>query len=384
MESSGLFPFWPPKWGMAKVRDVLDALEAIAPRRYAASWDKIGLQVGDPDATVSRAVVSLDRSLGAVEACQREGAQLLLSHHPLIFAPVQTVDTRRHDTRTILALAQSGIHFVAAHTNWDAARGGVNDALSSLLGLQDVKAFGMGSEVRSSKLVFFVPPNAAEAVIDAVSAAGAGVIGAYTRCAFLSEGKGTYIGGEGTNPAIGEPGRRETVEEVRVEMVVPGGREAAVTRALIAANPYEEPAFDLIPLQSNVEQPTGRVGRLETPLSLREVLTLVDDRLETRSLAWGAPDKRIKKVAVFGGSADSEWVAAQRADADLLVTGEVKQHLALEASESGMCLFSSGHYATEQPGVVALRERMALAMPEIEWILFTPEAGRSGRPFFGG
>jgi putative NIF3 family GTP cyclohydrolase 1 type 2 len=73
---------------------------------------------------------------------------------------------------------------------------------------------------------------------------------------------------------------------------------------------------------------------------------------------------------------------AQRVDADLLVTGEVKQHLALEASESGMCLLSSGHYATEQPGVVALRDRMAAAMPEIEWTVFVPEPGHAGRPFF--
>jgi dinuclear metal center YbgI/SA1388 family protein len=368
---------------MAKVRDVLSALEAIAPRRFAASWDKIGLQVGDPDAEVTRAVVSLDRSLAAVETCIQEGAQLLLSHHPLIFAPVQTVDTRRHDTRTILKLAQNGIHFVTAHTNWDAAHGGVNDALATLLGLRDVKPFGMGSEVKSSKLVFFVPAASADATIDAVSKAGAGVIGAYTRCAFLTDGRGTFFGGEGTTPTVGEAGRQETVEEVRVEMTVPGGREASVTRALVGAHPYEEPAFDILPLQGTVEQPTGRVGRLEAPLSLRDALAFVDSRLGTQSLAWGDPAKRIRKVAVFGGSADSEWMNAQRLDADLLVTGEVKQHIALEASESGMCLFSSGHYATEQPGVVALRECLAEAVPEIEWSVFAPEPGQAGRPFFG-
>lgn len=355
-----------------KVRDVLGALETIAPRRFAASWDKIGLQVGDPDATVFRAVVSLDRSLAAVEVCRQRGAELLLAHHPLIFAPVQTVDTRRHDTRTILGLAQSGVQFVAAHTNWDAARGGVNDALAELLGLQDVKPFGMGSEVRSSLLVFYSPAEASEAIIDAISAVGGGVIGEMRRCAFVGPGEGIYSGDEGP----------VTSEAVRIEMTIPGGREAAATRALVGAHPYGAPAYQLIPLQGALEQPTGRVGRLESPLTLREALSLVDERLGTRSLAWGDPEKRIKKVAVFGGSADSEWMAAQRVDADLLVTGEVKQHVALEASESGMCLFSSGHFATEQPGVVALRERMAEALPEIEWSVFTPEAGLAGRPFY--
>lgn len=349
---------------MAKVRDVLDALESIAPGRFAASWDKIGLQVGDPNAAVSRAVVSLDRSLAAVSACQQGGAELLLSHHPLIFAPVQTLDTRRHDTRTMLELAKSGIQFIAAHTNWDAAKGGVNDALAARLGLEMIQEFGMASEVRRYKLIFLVPADSAEAVAQAVSKAGAVPADGYHRCAFFAEG-------------LSEE------REVRVELVVPEGKESGVIRNLIAAHPSEDVAYDLIPLQPVREQPTGRLGVINA-MSLAELVALVDERLETRSLAWGDPAQKIRKVAVFGGAADSEWIAAQRANADALITGEVKQHIALEASESGMGILSSGHYATEQPGVEALRDRMAAAMPEVEWALFAPEPGRSGRPFFGG
>ncbi|MGV3617001.1 MAG: Nif3-like dinuclear metal center hexameric protein [Fimbriimonas sp.] len=334
---------------MAKVRDVLDVLETIAPRRFAAAWDKIGLQVGDGEAKVTRAVVSLDRSLAAVEACRRSGAELLLAHHPLIFAPVQTVDTRRHDTRTILALAQSGIAFVAAHTNWDAARDGINDALAHRLDLQEVRDFGMAAEVRSLKLTAAVNAFEADALAQALAEAGA-------RITWTS--------------APGPEGK------VRIEAVLPEGRETAIRRALRAS----ETAYDLTPLSATLEQPMGRVGRLPSPLSLAELVGLVDARLATRSLAWGDPAKRIRRVAVVGGAADSEWIAAQRADADVLISGEVKQHVALEASESGMCILSSGHYATEQPGVLALRDRLAESLPDVEWTAYTPPPGIAGRP----
>jgi putative NIF3 family GTP cyclohydrolase 1 type 2 len=163
-------------------------------------------------------------------------------------------------------------------------------------------------------------------------------------------------------------------------MILPEEREAAVTRALRQAHPYEEPAYDMVPMLPAREQPMGRVGLLPEPMRLEEFARLVDGRLDTRSWAWGDPGKRIRRVAVVGGAADSEWIAAQRADADVLVTGEVKQHVALEASESGMCLLASGHYATEQPGVLALRERLAEAVPDVEWSAFVPEPGRAGRP----
>jgi dinuclear metal center YbgI/SA1388 family protein len=344
-------------------------------------FDKIGLQVGSLDAEVGRAVVSLDRSLGATEFAGQIGAQLLLSHHPLIFSPISSVDTRSHEGRTIMKLIQQGTSFVAAHTNWDAAMGGINDTLASMFGLADVKPFGTASEVKNLKLVFFCPADAVERVIDSVSAEGAGVIGAYRRCAFLSEGKGTYVPQPDADPAIGEPCEKESVDEVRVEMVLPEDRGPAVGRALRKAHPYEEPSFNYLLMTGVHEQPLGRVGMLPAPMLLSQFVEVADRVLDTRSLAWGDPGKRIRKVAVVGGAADGDWMAAQRADADVMVTGEVKQHVALEASESGMCLLSSGHYATEHPGCGALRDRMSRELPEIEWTLFTPEPGRSGRPF---
>lgn len=359
---------------MPKIREVLEALETIAPSRFAFSFDKVGLQVGDPNATVERALVSLDRSLAAVAYTQEIGAQLLLAHHPLIFAPLAKVDTSRHDSRTVLELAKSGISFIAAHTNWDSALGGVNDALAERLGLVNVKPFGTAAEVERFKLVTFTPASHAEAIADAVAAVGAGEIGGYTRCAFHSHGQGCFI-----RPGQTEP---EIVEEIRLEMVVPGHLQRAAVRAMLSVHPYEVPAYDLVALTSLFEQPAGRVGDLQVEVSFADFADLADGYLDTRSISWGDPEKRIRRVAVVGGAADGEWIAAQRAKADVLLTGEVKQHIAVEATESGLCMVASGHYATEQPGVEALRDRMESVMPSVEWELFTPPRGIGGRPIW--
>ncbi len=98
------------------------------------------------------------------------------------------------------------------------------------------------------KLVVFVPPEALDAVRSALFDAGAGRIGEYERCSWYSEGTGTFLGGEEASPAIGESGREERVPELRLETVYPVEREWDVVRALRAAHPYEEPAFDLYPL----------------------------------------------------------------------------------------------------------------------------------------
>jgi dinuclear metal center YbgI/SA1388 family protein len=365
---------------MAVVRDVLEALERLAPRRHALGFDKIGLQVGDASMEVRRVAVSLDRTPSAVDFAARSGAQMLVSHHPLIFQPVATVTSDSLEGRTILTLAEHRISFAAAHTNWDAALGGINDTLARILGLTKVRPFGEAAQVENLKLVFFCPLADAERVLDAISQAGAGTIGDYSRCAFSVIGQGTFVPGDGANPTIGTPGQRGEVEEVRVETIVPRSKVAAVRRSLLAAHPYEEPAWDLVPLTPTAELPLGRVGLLQSPLSFTEFVRLIDERLQTRSLAWGPADKRIQSVAVVGGSADGEWQNAAKEGADVLVTGEVKQHVAVEASEAGFAIMSSGHYATEQPGSAALAAALGNELPGVEFVVYEPEPGHAGRP----
>jgi len=367
---------------MPTVQEILNSIETIAPHRYGFESDRIGLQVGDPQQSVTRAAVSLDRSLGAIEFAKENGCELLVSHHPLIFTPVTSVDTKTHVGRSILELAKNRIAFIASHTNWDSASPGLNDYLCGLIGLKSVRSFGSGATVKTFKLVSFCPATHTQTLIDALAEKGAGQIGAYRRCAFSQPGQGTFIGGEGTTPAVGSSGRVEVIDEVRIEMVFREGARNGLVAALRKAHPYEEAAFDIYPLAPFIEQPAGRIGELDAPTTLAEFAVTISRLLDTRVETWGDPEKRLRRIAVVGGAADGEWIGAQRANADVLLTGEVKQHVGVEAGESGMCLMAAGHYATEHPGAVALKIALERIHPEIDWLLFTPKAGMNGRPFY--
>lgn len=170
---------------------------------------------------------------------------------------------------------------------------------------------------------------------------------------------------------------------MRIEMVVPEAKAGAVSRAIRGVHPYEEPAFDFHQLAADEEQPAGRIGVLQEAMSLAQLVQQIDRELDTASWAWGSPDRPIRRVAVVGGAADGEWRDARQAKADVLVTGEVKQHVGLEAAEEGFAIIAAGHYATEHPGCVTLRDRLAVELPDVEWLLYEPPAGSSGRPFIG-
>ncbi len=365
---------------MPAVRDVVAAMDRIAPRRFAYSFDRIGLQVGDPSAVVSRGVVALDASLGAIRFAAESNAAVLVTHHPVIWEPVESIRSDDYGGQRLTDLLASKVALIAAHTNWDCARGGVNDILAEHFELSSVRPFGSGNPSASLKLVTFVPEESLQSLIQALAEAGAGDIGAYARCAFFSPGTGTFVGGEGSNPVVGERGEVVSASEYRLEMVLPAEAKRAVQAAIREVHPYQEPAYDLFPVSSEQMQPIGRLGDLEESVKLSQFSLTVNRVLETQAMAWGNPDASIHSVAVCGGAADEEWRAAQDAGADVLVTGEVRHHVALEAAESGFCVVAAGHFATENPGAVGLALRLKAALPDVDWSTYEPQAGRSGRP----
>jgi dinuclear metal center YbgI/SA1388 family protein len=364
---------------MATVQTVLDALEKLAPSSTAFSFDKVGLQVGEADAPVASGAVALDCSEGLFELAKARGAQVLVCHHPLIWEPLATINSSTRAGRLATRLIREEMAFIAAHTNWDCARGGINDELARLLGLRDVRAIGGSAEERFLKLAVFVPKGSEEGMIEALSSAGAGLIGMYERCAFMSEGTGTYRGLPDSNPAIGQAGRIERAEEIRLEMRLPAATQPAVEAVIRRVHPYEEPAYDLFPLQPVQSSPITRIGGVERA-TLSDFQARVDRTLATRCWAWGDPRKPIERVAVCGGAADEEWKAALSQGADAFLTGEVKHHLAIEASEAGIAMLAAGHYATEHPGCAALARALEADVPEVEWTLFEPPPGVAGRP----
>lgn len=365
---------------MPTVQSVLDALETIAPARTAFSFDKVGLQIGEPGDPVSVGIVSLDASEGLIEFARESGAQIVVCHHPLFWDSLTKINSSSRAGRLAVSLIQNRIAIIGAHTNWDCAPGGINDTLAAKLGLEEVEACGEAAEVAYLKLTTFVPANAADAVVESLARAGAGIIGQYERCAFLSHGTGTFRGRPGTHPSVGEAGRVEQVNEIRLEMRLLATLAGPIIAALRQAHPYEEPAYDLYSLKASPDQPISRVGVLPRPMSLREFSAKVDRDLDTRCWVFGDPERKVSKVTVCGGAADGEWATAKQNGSDVFLTGEVRHHIAIEASEAGIGILAAGHYATEHPGAVALADALGSRIAGTRWLAHEPKSGATGRP----
>jgi dinuclear metal center YbgI/SA1388 family protein len=365
---------------MPSVADIYELLDSWAPFDSAFSFDRVGLQLGSKAQRVDAGVVSLDWSNSLVEFATDLDAQLLICHHPLIWEPLKAIIPGNRSAEIAVKLIRADLSFIAYHTNWDCAAGGINDALATKLGLEDISSFGAFQSIERAKLIAYVPKADTTRIIDAASTAGAGIIGNYDRCAFVSAGIGTFRPNDEANPTIGGANQIEEVEEDRIEMVVPVSRLDRVIRAVREAHAYEEPVLDLYRLHDQPGSPDGRLGMLGASMTLEDFKSLVDEKLGTQSEVWGRPNKKIQKVAVVGGAADNEWRAARQAGADVFVTGEVKQNVALDAAESGLAIVAAGHFATEQPGMAELCRRLKARCPEVTWTLYEPEPGLGGRP----
>ena len=346
---------------VAYVREIEAAVERIAPRALAEGWDNCGLQAGDPASEADRVLVALTPLPEVFAEAEEQGADFLLFHHPLIFGGLNFVDTGSYPGNLVSRAIQSGRTVCAAHTNYDAAPGGVSVALAEALGLEGpLEVVSPRGEQR--KLVVFVPEAHVEPVADALDGAGAGVIGDYRRCTFRTPGTGTFLPGDSANPYLGEQGELERAEEIRLETVVPAHLAARAAEAATAAHPYEETALDLYPVEGHPGGcGYGRVGHLPQPLSPEALTDHVSASLGSpaRLVADPEPEKRIARVAVLGGSGGSFVRDAAAAGAQAYVTGDLDYHDALLAESLGLTAIDAGHAATELPALEPLARRLS-------------------------
>lgn len=352
---------------MPRLADLISVLDGWFDPKWAASWDAVGLVCGDPDEPVERVLLAVDAVPATVTEAVSTRSQLLITHHPLFLTAVHGVAADDPKGGLVHRMIRGGVAHFAAHTNADAADPGVSDALADRIGLRELRPLEPQPDQPLDKLVVFVPESAADRLVDALAAAGAGHLGAYERCAWLTEGTGTFRPVEGARPAVGTVGSVERVPETRVEMVVPAARRGAVVAALRANHPYEEPAFDLLS-QSPVpgRRGTGRLGELAEPMTLRDFTAHAAAALPPT--VWGVrasgdPDRLIRTVAVCGGAGGSLTETARRAGADAFLTSDLRHHPVVEAvterGGTGMALVDAAHWATESPwlDVVAARLR---------------------------
>ena len=321
----------------ATLADVVRALETRYPPRTAEQWDRVGLAVGDPAAPVRRVLFAVDPVAAVVDEAEEWDADLLVTHHPLLLRPVHSVAATTYKGALVHRLVRAGCGLYTAHTNADSAHGGVAEALADVLGLVDTVPLVAADAPALDKHVVMAPVDVADALVDAMAAAGAGHVGAYERCAWTTTGQGTFTPLEGAAPAVGEVGRRETLPEVRVEMVAARGARGRVVAAMRAAHPYEEPAFDVLELAALPgDTGLGRVGTLPEPVPLARFAADVAAAVPAtaQGVRWaGDPDMPVRRVAVLGGSGDSLFDAVRAADVDAYVTADLRHHPASEQQE---------------------------------------------------
>ncbi|MEJ2069762.1 MAG: Nif3-like dinuclear metal center hexameric protein [Syntrophobacterales bacterium] len=350
----------------ATVKDILSCLDAAYPFSWAVPEDRVGLQVGDPGTPVTTVLVALEASLEVVTEAHNQEAQLLLTHHPLLYQPAADIREDRPAGKLLASLVRAGIAVAACHTNLDLAPRGLNEHLAQELGLMDLEVLSPVRRDAWLKLTVFVPVGYEDQVRAALVDDRVGVIGRYSHCSFAARGQGTYLPLEGARPFRGEVAALSRAEESRLEVAVPESCVRPALARLKTAHPYEEVAYDLYPLvDSGPILGFGRVGRWPQALSWEEVVRRVKTVFAVSGVrVWGRPPAAVSRVAVCGGSGGDLIGPAQQKGAAVYVTGEVRHHQAVPRPSEEFAIIEVGHFASEVVFMPAWAEQVAGLLQE--------------------
>ncbi|MDE5417990.1 Nif3-like dinuclear metal center hexameric protein [Labilibaculum sp. DW002] len=331
-----------------KVKDIVAAIEEMAPLSYQESYDNAGLIVGRYDWELTGALVCLDVVEEVVEEAIEKGLNLIISHHPIVFKGLKRFNGNNYVERTVMLAIQNNIAIYSAHTNLDSVKGGVSDRICDLIGLQNRRILSPLAE-DLNKLVTFVPTEYAQKVKDALFIAGAGRIGNYDSCSFNSKGEGTFKANEGTKPYVGKQGELHTEPETRIETVFPKHLQGKILAALLKNHPYEEVAFDIYQLENvNPNVGLGMIGELNEEENTLQFLKRIKKIFGSACVKHTDLVKdKIKKVALCGGSGSFLLRKAKAAKADIYITGDFKYHEFFDA-EGKLIIADIGHYESEQ------------------------------------
>lgn len=352
------------------VGSFLADLSKRIPPSGAASWDVNGLQLGDGKASIASVGVCHEVTDEVVRLVAQNPVDLLITYHPLLFRPTTTVVAGPGPSGRAFEILRSGVSLAVAHTSFDVVEGGTADSLAAALDLAEITGFGNNVNEDQVKVVTFAPADSIEGIAAAMAAAGAGAIGNYEACSFRVEGVGSFEPGPDASPVTGRVGEINVEPETRIEMVAPSRTRDGIVAALIAAHPYEQPAFDVYPVSSNTGF-IGRIGRWQG--TLEGLGSLVGDRLGRAGLrVSGEQTTSVETVAVVPGSGADFIPAARQSGADVIVTGDVSHHRIVAALDGGMAVIDPGHTPSERPGIARLLAvTTEVAAGELEVIDFT-------------
>ena len=330
-----------------KIKDVLTEIENYAPLSLQESYDNAGIQVGDVNQSLTGILLCLDVTEEVIDEAIELDCNLIISHHPLIFKGIKSLSGSSYVERAVIKSCKHNLVVYAAHTNLDNAFGGVNFKIASKLGLQNVRILSPQKNALL-KLVTFVPLAQAEQVRNALFNAGAGHIGNYDSCSYNIEGEGTFRAGTEATPFCGEVGEMHSETEVRIETILPIYKKGVVLRALFLSHPYEEPAYDLYPLENTWQKAgSGVVGELPAEENEKSFLLRLKEIFHVNCIKHsGLSGRKVREIAICGGSGAFLIPEAIRYGADVFITGEAKYNDYYDV-EDKILLAVIGHYESE-------------------------------------
>jgi dinuclear metal center YbgI/SA1388 family protein len=346
-----------------KLAEIISVIESHAPLALQESYDNAGLAVGDAAMEVRSALLCIDVTEKIIEEAIQTGANLIISHHPVLFHPLKKLTGSAVDERIVIAAIRNNLALYSAHTNLDNILPGVNSKICSKLNLSSPEIL-VPKEGVLMKLVTFVPSEHEETVRNALFNAGAGHIGQYDQCSFNASGQGSFRALPGTHPYAGEIDKFHLEKETRIETVFPSYLEKQIIRALLASHPYEEAAYDIYRIENKFEMAgSGMVGELEKPMSEKDFFQFVKDVFHCGIIRCSPLlNKPVRKIALCGGSGSFLAGAAMVVHADVFLTGDVKYHQFFEA-DGRIVIADIGHYESEQFTIEIFYELLTKKLP---------------------
>ncbi len=330
------------------IKDITDYIERIAPLSYAEDFDNVGLLIGDYNTEVTGVLVTLDTLEKTIDEAIEQKCNLIVSFHPIIFKGLKKINGLTYVERVVIKAIKNDISIYAMHTALDNSFKGVSAKMCEILGLQNIRVL-IPKKRQIKKLTTYVPHAQADFLRNTLFDAGAGNIGNYDHCSFNTKGEGTYRGNENSNPSIGEKGAVHTEQETCISVIFEKHLEKKILNTLFKNHPYEEVAYDIITLDNLHQQiGMGMVGELKHEMESLDFLNLLKERFNLKSIRHSAlNNKKIKKIALLGGSGSFAIENAKKENADIYITADLKYHDFYKA-ENQIILADIGHYESEQ------------------------------------
>jgi len=341
---------------MTKIKDIINYLEEVAPPSYQESYDNSGLIVGDPQTEINGILICLDSTEPILDEARQKNCNLIIAHHPIVFRGLKKFIGGNYVERVVTQAIKEDIALYAIHTNLDNIYKGVNYKLGEKIGLDQMKILAPKPD-QLSKIISFVPQENTEEVLDALHQKGAGIIGNYDHCSFRVVGSGRFKPNEEAQPHIGAADKMESVSEDRIEVIFPTRLQDSMLKALQTAHPYEEPAYYLQSV-GNIDSQVGAgmVGDLAKAMDQESFLKFLKERLELHCIRHTEKTfRKIKKVAICGGSGSFLLNKAIKSGADAYVSADFKYHEFFDADQK-IFICDIGHYESEQYSKELIKE----------------------------